>query len=158
MKWSGKISRALATVATFRAVGTPDAKAHEKNPRLARDGKRRCSLNLDNLAKEGMLFTVCYAQASCTAGRANFITGELPIRTGVTMVGQAGAKIGAIFQFVQVPILPLRVRPAGNGQGNPNLPGIFADAARRELNLDAIKAEMAKWMAEAEAAAKGPSN
>lgn len=32
MKWSGKISRALATVATFRAVGTPDAKAHEKKP------------------------------------------------------------------------------------------------------------------------------
>ena len=50
--------------------------------------------NLDRLAKEGMLFTDYYAEASCTAGRANFITGELPIRTGMTTVGQAGAKLG----------------------------------------------------------------
>src|SRR5207248_11004952 len=50
--------------------------------------------NLDKLAKEGMLFTDYYAEASCTAGRANFITGELPIRTGMTTVGQAGATIG----------------------------------------------------------------
>jgi arylsulfatase len=50
--------------------------------------------NLDKLAKEGMLFTDYYAEASCTAGRANFITGELPIRTGLTTVGQAGAKVG----------------------------------------------------------------
>ena len=47
--------------------------------------------NLDKLASEGMLFTDYYAEASCTAGRANFITGELPIRTGLTTVGQAGA-------------------------------------------------------------------
>src|SRR5438477_5652141 len=50
--------------------------------------------NLDKIAKEGMLFTDYYAEASCTAGRANFIMGELPIRTGMTTVGQAGAKIG----------------------------------------------------------------
>jgi arylsulfatase A-like enzyme len=50
--------------------------------------------NLDKLAKEGMLFTDYYAEASCTAGRANFITGELPVRTGLTTVGQAGAKVG----------------------------------------------------------------
>src|SRR5678816_3395072 len=50
--------------------------------------------NLDKLAKEGMLFTDYYAEASCTAGRANFITGELPIRTGMTTVGQAGASVG----------------------------------------------------------------
>jgi len=50
--------------------------------------------NLDKLAKEGMRFTDYYAEASCTAGRANFITGQLPIRTGMTTVGQAGAKIG----------------------------------------------------------------
>jgi arylsulfatase A-like enzyme len=50
--------------------------------------------NIDQLAAEGAIFTDYYAEASCTAGRANFITGELPIRTGLTTVGQAGAKIG----------------------------------------------------------------
>jgi arylsulfatase A-like enzyme len=50
--------------------------------------------NIDKLAAEGAIFTDYYAEASCTAGRANFITGELPIRTGLTTVGQAGAKIG----------------------------------------------------------------
>jgi arylsulfatase len=50
--------------------------------------------NLDKLASDGMLFTDYYAEASCTAGRANFITGELPIRTGLTTVGQAGADVG----------------------------------------------------------------
>jgi arylsulfatase A-like enzyme len=50
--------------------------------------------NLDRLASEGIRFTDYYAEASCTAGRANFITGELPIRTGLTTVGQAGATVG----------------------------------------------------------------
>jgi len=50
--------------------------------------------NLDKLAAEGMIFTDYYAEASCTAGRAAFITGQLPIRTGMTTVGQAGAKLG----------------------------------------------------------------
>jgi arylsulfatase A-like enzyme len=50
--------------------------------------------NLDKLAAQGMLFTDYYAEASCTAGRANFITGELPIRTGLTTVGQAGSPLG----------------------------------------------------------------
>jgi arylsulfatase A-like enzyme len=50
--------------------------------------------NLDQMAKEGMRLTDYYAEASCTAGRANFITGELPIRTGMTTVGQAGSAIG----------------------------------------------------------------
>jgi arylsulfatase len=50
--------------------------------------------NLDKLAAEGTLFQSYYAEASCTAGRANFITGELPMRTGLTTVGQAGATVG----------------------------------------------------------------
>ena len=54
--------------------------------------------NLDKMAKEGMIFTDYYAEASCTAGRAAFITGELPIRTGMTTVGQAGADIGLPFE------------------------------------------------------------
>ena len=56
--------------------------------------------NLDNLAAQGMMFTDYYAEASCTAGRANFITGELPIRTGLTTVGQAGADVGLPAQAV----------------------------------------------------------
>ena len=50
--------------------------------------------NLDRLAAQGMRFTDYYAEASCTAGRANFITGQLPIRTGLTTVGQAGSPLG----------------------------------------------------------------
>jgi hypothetical protein len=43
--------------------------------------------NIDRLAKEGALFTDFYGQQSCTAGRAAFITGQSPIRTGLTKVG-----------------------------------------------------------------------
>jgi len=56
--------------------------------------------NLDKLAAQGMMFTDYYAEASCTAGRANFITGELPLRTGLTTVGQAGADVGMPAQAV----------------------------------------------------------
>jgi arylsulfatase len=58
--------------------------------------------NLDKLASEGMRFTDYYAEASCTAGRANFITGELPIRTGMTTVGQAGSPIGIPAEAVTI--------------------------------------------------------
>ncbi len=50
--------------------------------------------NIDRLAREGMMFTDYYAEASCTAGRANFITGMIPMRTGMTTVGQAGSPLG----------------------------------------------------------------
>jgi len=56
--------------------------------------------NLDKLAAQGMMFTDYYAEASCTAGRANFITGEIPLRTGLTTVGQAGADVGLPDQAV----------------------------------------------------------
>jgi arylsulfatase len=56
--------------------------------------------NLDALAAQGMMFTDYYAEASCTAGRANFITGQLPIRTGLTTVGQPGADLGIPEQAV----------------------------------------------------------
>lgn len=58
--------------------------------------------NLDRMAQEGMRFTDYYAEASCTAGRANFITGELPIRTGMTTVGQAGAPLGIPDQAITI--------------------------------------------------------
>ena len=46
--------------------------------------------NIDRIAREGALFTDWYGQQSCTAGRAAFITGQSPIRTGLTKVGLPG--------------------------------------------------------------------
>src|ERR1700693_5558911 len=119
MKWSVRMSLGLATVATLFAVaGAPAAKAQEKKPNIivimgddigiwnigaySRGMMAGRTPNLDKIAKEGMLFTDYYAEASCTAGRANFITGELPIRTGMTTVGQAGAPIGIPAEAVTI--------------------------------------------------------
>jgi arylsulfatase A-like enzyme len=111
MRCTGKAALALA--ACFVVLGlaaSPPASAQARKPNIVvimgddigmwnigayhRGLMAGKTPNLDKLAKEGMLFTDYYAEASCTAGRANFITGELPIRTGMTTVGQAGAKIG----------------------------------------------------------------
>src|SRR5580698_2170384 len=50
--------------------------------------------NIDRIAAEGALFTDYYAQQSCTAGRAAFITGQTPFRTGLLKVGLPAAKQG----------------------------------------------------------------
>src|SRR5712691_5883346 len=50
--------------------------------------------NIDRLAREGLRLTSFYAQPSCTAGRAAFITGQLPVRTGMTTVGTPGSPAG----------------------------------------------------------------
>jgi arylsulfatase len=50
--------------------------------------------NIDRIAKEGVLFTDHYGQPSCTAGRAAFITGQMPIRTGMTTIGIPGSTRG----------------------------------------------------------------
>jgi arylsulfatase A-like enzyme len=50
--------------------------------------------NIDRIASEGMIFTDSYGDQSCTAGRAGFITGQHPLRTGLTKVGLPGAKEG----------------------------------------------------------------
>ena len=50
--------------------------------------------NIDRIGKEGIRFTDHYAQPSCTAGRAAFITGQYPIRSGMTTVGQPGDALG----------------------------------------------------------------
>ena len=50
--------------------------------------------NIDRIGKEGAVFTDWYGQQSCTAGRAAFITGQSPIRTGLTKVGLPGAELG----------------------------------------------------------------
>jgi arylsulfatase len=75
--------------------------------------------NLDKLAAEGMRFTDYYAEASCTAGRANFITGELPLRTGLTTVGQAGADVGMPDQAVTLATV-LKAQGYATGQFGKN--------------------------------------
>lgn len=50
--------------------------------------------NIDRIGQEGLQFTDYYGQQSCTAGRAAFITGQNPIRTGLTKVGMPGADLG----------------------------------------------------------------
>ena len=50
--------------------------------------------NIDRIAEEGLLFTDYYAEQSCTAGRASFITGQCGLRTGLTKVGMPGADAG----------------------------------------------------------------
>jgi arylsulfatase A-like enzyme len=54
--------------------------------------------NIDRIAREGANFTDFYGQQSCTAGRAAFITGQSPIRTGLTKVGMPGATLGLSFE------------------------------------------------------------
>jgi hypothetical protein len=50
--------------------------------------------NIDSIASQGALFADWYGQQSCTAGRAAFLTGQSPIRTGLTKVGLPGADLG----------------------------------------------------------------
>jgi len=111
MKWMEKSSLVVALcLAVLGLAVSPRVSAQDKKPNIlvimgddigiSNIGAYSLGMmagktpNLDRLAKEGMLFTDYYAEASCTAGRANFIMGELPIRTGMTTVGQAGAAIG----------------------------------------------------------------
>jgi len=70
--------------------------------------------HIDKLASEGTLLTDYYAEASCTAGRAAFITGEIPFRTGLTTVGQAGATVGIP---AQAPTIATALRAMGYATG-----------------------------------------
>src|SRR5579864_9315333 len=66
--------------------------------------------NIDRIAREGALFTDWYGQQSCTAGRAAFITGQSPIRTGLTKVGLPGAPEGL---YKEDPTLAELLKPLG---------------------------------------------
>jgi arylsulfatase A-like enzyme len=128
----------LIVVAFFVVLGvvaSPRASAQEKKPNIlvimgddigiANIGAYSLHVmagktpNLDKLAKEGMIFTDYYAEASCTAGRANFIMGELPIRTGMTTVGQAGAPIGIPAEAVTIATV-LKAQGYATGQFGKN--------------------------------------
>ena len=66
--------------------------------------------NIDRLAAEGALFTDWYGQQSCTAGRAAFVTGQSPIRTGLTKVGLPGAPEG---MKIEDPTIAGLLKPLG---------------------------------------------
>ena len=70
--------------------------------------------NIDRIANEGVLFTDYYAEQSCTAGRSAFITGQSPIRTGLTKVGFPGASIGI---QKEDPTLAEMLKPLGYSTG-----------------------------------------
>ena len=70
--------------------------------------------NIDRIAKEGAVFTDWYGQQSCTAGRAAFITGQSPIRTGLTKVGLPGAPEG---MKAEDPTIATLLKPLGYATG-----------------------------------------
>ena len=70
--------------------------------------------NIDRIGKEGAIFTCWYGQQSCTAGRAAFITGQSPIRTGLTKVGLPGADIGL---SAKDPTIAELLKPLGYATG-----------------------------------------
>jgi len=70
--------------------------------------------NIDRLANEGMQFTDYYAEQSCTAGRSAFITGQMPIRTGLTKVGLPGSTLGI---QPEDPTLAELLKPLGYATG-----------------------------------------
>ena len=136
MKRIGRIILVIAaSLVVLGIAGLPPASAQEKKPNIlvimgddigiTNIGAYSLGMmagktpNLDKLAKEGMLFTDYYAEASCTAGRANFIMGELPIRTGMTTVGQAGAAIGIPAEAVTIATV-LKAQGYATGQFGKN--------------------------------------
>ena len=70
--------------------------------------------NIDRIANEGMLFTDYYGEQSCTAGRSAFITGQHPVRTGLTKVGVPGSELGL---QPQDPTLAELLKPHGYATG-----------------------------------------
>ena len=70
--------------------------------------------NIDRIAAEGVRFTDYYGEQSCTAGRAAFITGQMPVRTGMTKVGLPGADLGI---RKEDPTLAELLKPLGYATG-----------------------------------------
>ena len=107
--WSERMRLAFAAIlALLAAAVAPCATAQQKpnivvifgddigtwNVGAYTHGMMGRTPNIDSIARDGMLFTDHYAQPSCTAGRAAFIMGQFPIRTGMTTIGLPGAARG----------------------------------------------------------------
>jgi arylsulfatase A-like enzyme len=110
MKWMTKASLVLAAFTILGFAVTPASFAQQKKPNIVvimsddvgiwnisayhRGMMGGRTPNIDRIAAEGALFTDYYAQQSCTAGRAAFILGQTPFRTGLLKVGMPAAKQG----------------------------------------------------------------
>jgi arylsulfatase A-like enzyme len=109
MNYLRNVTTALLTIVSTVALGLVSAQAQQKPNMLIIWGDDIGGFNIsaynqgmmgyktpniDSVAKEGAMFTDWYGQQSCTAGRAAFITGQSPIRTGLTKVGLPGAPEG----------------------------------------------------------------
>src|SRR5208337_1970448 len=111
MKKSSRFALAAAALAVLLAsLAAPSSSAQQKKPNILvifgdDIGYSNISAynlgmmgyktpNIDRVAQQGALFTDYYAQQSCTAGRAAFITGQSPFRTGLLKVGLPGADLG----------------------------------------------------------------
>lgn len=104
MKFTGKLWIGLLAGAAAITAATSDASAQAKRPNIVMlmtddtgwndfgaysgggAGLGHPTPNIDRIAKEGAVFTNWYGQASCTAGRASFITGRIPIRSALSIV------------------------------------------------------------------------
>ncbi|TDR89648.1 arylsulfatase [Enterovirga rhinocerotis] len=75
--------------------------------------------NIDRIAQEGMLFTDCYGEQSCTAGRSSFLTGQSTLRTGLSKVGVPGARAGMSEKLLTIPAA-LRNQGYATGQFGKN--------------------------------------
>jgi len=111
MKIAGKIGLGLlALLPAAASIVTPAAAQQQQKPNIViiwgdDVGQSNVSAyshgvmgyktpNIDRVAREGVMFTDYYAEQSCTAGRASFITGQSGLRTGLTKVGLPGATLG----------------------------------------------------------------
>ena len=109
MKIKSPIRRALLAISLALVVRTAAAFAQDKKPNIVviwgddigmwnlgayTHGMMGRTPNIDSIAKSGALFTDHYGQPSCTAGRAAFIMGQLPVRTGMTTIGIPGSTRG----------------------------------------------------------------
>ena len=110
MQLSKGLTSALCAAFAVLAIGAGDAAAQQKKPNILviwgddigqfnisaynRGMMGYKTPNIDSIAQEGAMFTDWYGQQSCTAGRAAFVTGQSPIRTGLTKVGLPGAPEG----------------------------------------------------------------
>jgi len=85
--------------------------------------------NIDRLAHEGMIFTDCYGEQSCTAGRSAFITGQSVYRTGLSKVGIPAAPVGMPDDIVTIAAL-MKNQGYATGQFGKNISAILTNICR----------------------------